>query len=611
MANSIDVSAIRSAALQTSNEWSGLARSFLSTMEALVNTDIDVRLPSIGNLSPGTGVHSIMLSTAQNRPEVDGETTFSTPGSDPGDFSSGVVLTPPNLVQMPGYNLASPSISLPTRPTLVVPDAPGEPTLESVEVPVAPTIELPQAPTLASVTFPDAPTLALPSFSEAAPDLPTSFALTANFTYQDEEPPTQILGEVEDKLSFDLANGGYGIEATDEHALWARARDRNMRELSAVETETSERYASRGYNLPPGAYLAALTQARSDADEKLAETGREIMVKRADLFRENRQFAISQGISVGNTRMQHYGFAMERALNAQRFAAEYAIAVHDGYIRQFNAELQRYTAIADVYRTRLQGTLAQVQIYEAEIRAAVARQQANQVDVELYRALISAATSRVQLFEAQLRGASLVVEMQRMKVDTYRAQVQAFATRIEANESQLKTYEAGIRGEIAKVDIFRAEVGAYSDRVRAAGIEQGALNERAQVLIAQRSSEVAQYRSAIERHQLNISAESARVASILEKYNADSRVYSAALSGLEAVGRLELGQDDAQIRVIQENTRRHQANAQMEIEQITASLNARFSAANAGSQLTTGIVTAVNNTFQALAVEQTTTEEAA
>lgn len=606
MANSVSASTIRDAALATSDEWTASALEFLQTLEANALAEISVDLPVVATDIPNPDYESTVLARVGSEPIRSAGSNFVSPSSDPGGFSSEVTLTAPELVQIPDYTAATPDVDLPARPELATPTAPAAPLIEDIATPVAPTIVLPTAPTISAVAFPVAPTLSLPTFTEAAPDTPASFIQTVTFEYQDDVHETPLLDAIEAKLQTDVEDGGYGIESDDEAALWDRARDRNMRELDGVETETAARYSARGYSMPPGAMLAALNQARSEAETKLAESEREIMVQRAALFRDNRKFAMEHGTTLENVRWQHFGFAMERALNAQRFTAEYAIAVHDAYVRQFNTELQRYTALASVFQTRLQAALTQIQIYETELRAAIAQQEANKIDVEIYEALLSAVTSQVQLFEAQTRAASLAADLQRLKVDTYRAEVQAFATRVDANQSQLGVYEAGIRGELAKLDIFRTEVGAYGDRVRAAGIEQGARNERAQVLISQRGAELEGYRAEIARHQLNVSAETARVSSLLQAHGADVQQYGAAISGYESLARLNLSGNDAEVRAIQEQTKRLQVNAQLETDQIKASLEENFKAANSGANLASNIVTAVNNTFQALAIEQQT-----
>jgi len=603
MANTVSVSAIRDASRAITNTWATDATRFLGILESQAGTLLDVILPDVDFSIPDTPFESTLFNRLGQEPSVPVGSLFVSPSTEPGAFSSFTTVDTPELVPMPGFDLASPAINLPTAPELEVPSVPAAPVVDQITLPVSPVLDLPTAPTLESVVFPDAPTLSLPTFSEAAPQAPTSFLQTTTFSFQDEAFDEELLNSIRSKLRTDVTAGGYGIEPDDEEALWARSRDREMTQLEAAETEVADRFARAGYFVPPGAMLAAFNQVRSDAENRLSEANRQISTTRAQLFRDNRQFAMQQGLSVEEARMRHWGFRMERALNAQRFAAEFGIAVHDASIRKFNAELQRYLGIAQVHRDQLQAALTQIQIFEAEVRAAVARQESNRLDVELHQALLQAANTRVQLFESQLRAASIAADLQRLKVDVYRSEIEAFTSRVQANESQFRTFESGIRGEQAKVDIFRAEVAAFSDRVRAAGIEQSARNERTQAQISKRREELNEYQAAIQRHQTNVQAESERVRALLQRYSTDTNVFQAAVAGYDALTRVALTESQAQIQAIQEQTRRLQTNANMELEAVKASLTAQFNAANAGAEISTGVISAVESTFRGFAIE--------
>jgi hypothetical protein len=566
-----------------------------------------LNLPEVDDQGHSFSYSSTLFGRIGTEPAVTASTTFSTPSSNPGDLSLSYINTALNSVTLPNYDITSPVVSLPTRPELVTPDAPDAPVLDEITLPASPTLQLPTAPTLAAVAFPDAPTLSLPTFAEAAPNVPDSFVQTSQFEWSEEGMDTPLLDAINGKLLTDVNDGGYGIESEDETALWSRARDRENIQLTSVEDSVREQYGNLGYSLPPGAMINALTRVRAEAEGRLSEQEREIVIKRADLFRDNRQFSMTQGTTVQNIELQHYGFRLERALNAQRFAAEYAINVHDAYVRQFNTELQRYTAIAEVYRTELQGALTQIQIYEAEVRAAVARQEANQVDVALYQALLQAATTRVNLFEAQLRSASVIADIQRLKVESYRSEVSAFATRIDANTAQLNAFRTEIEGEQAKVDIFRAEVGAYSDRVRAAAVEQTIASDRVSVALQTRDSELKAYQSRVEKYQTDVSIEDARIKSILSRYNIDASVYATAMAGYDSLTRLDLMRDNHELAVIQENTRRLQENSRLTLQAATQELETRFNASNAGATLSGAMLKAINTTFQGIALESTAT----
>jgi hypothetical protein len=608
MANSITVAQMETNWAQRSNTWEAEALGFLALVEEAATTLVDVELPNVPSDTPSTPFENFLWGRILNEPEPQAGSSFTAPSSDPGTSTSTTVVSPPTLVDIPDDTTSPPVLDLPARPDLETPTAPeSAPVIEDIALPTTPNIELPTAPVLPAVAFPDAPTLTIPTFSEVAPDIPTSFLQTRTFEYEDEYHDRTLLDDIRNKMITDVADGSYGIESSDEDALWSRARDREMAQLEGEETETEELYAARGYSLPPGAMHAALTRVRSAAEERLSELERDIAIKRSELFRDTRQFTFQQGTNLENIRMQHYGFAMERALNAQRYAAEFAINIHDAQIRLFNASLQRYATISSVFRERIQAAIAQIQIYEAEVRAAVSRQEANRIDVELYQALIAAANSRIQLYETEVRTATVIAELQRLKVDTYRAEIQAFATRVQANESQVGVYEASIRGEQAKTDIYRSDVAAYGERVRAAGIEQSARNERARVLIQQKQTEVDEYRALLARHQTLVDTENKRVAVVTDRYRSDILRFDSAVKGYDALAKIDLTESDFQVRAIQEQTRRLQENVKLAIQASNDTLDRRLTAANAGAKIAGDVQMAAASTVASLALESTDT----
>jgi len=107
-----------------------------------------------------------------------------------------------------------------------------------------------------------------------------------------------LLDLVSAKLQADLTDGGYGIDANDEAALWQRERDREAQNALAKVDEIGRAYSQGGFSLPTGAMFAAMDRALQESSDKNSSVNRDIGIKHADMYVNARKFSIEQGASV-------------------------------------------------------------------------------------------------------------------------------------------------------------------------------------------------------------------------------------------------------------------------------------------------------------------------
>jgi hypothetical protein len=186
-----------------------------------------------------------------------------------------------------------------------------------------------------------------PPYPTLEPPPPLPDAPVVAFEDIDEE----LIEAVKVKLLYDLEHGGYGIEPDDEAALWQRARDRETQGAIAVDEEVVRQYAEGGFMIPPGSLYHARARALQAAADKISSVNRDIALKRADLYVQNRQFTIQQSIAAQNVLI-----ALHRAIT------EHVTAL----IAIWNANVVRYKADLE---TQIAFIKANVDIYEADIRA--------------------------------------------------------------------------------------------------------------------------------------------------------------------------------------------------------------------------------------------------
>ena len=249
----------------------------------------------------------------------------------------------------------------------------------------------------------------------------SSINATDVYAFAEAEYVSTLLDPLKAKLLYDLTYGGYGIDTTDEIALFNRARDREV-ELALTRIEDAGRgMAARGFPLPPGELSVHIDRAWQDMQNKVSGASRDITLERSKLFVENRQFTIREVKDLEQITMNYWNSVQERALNTAKATAEFAVAVYNAMLAKF--------------KLRFEYAVAQSTEQSQRIQAEAARARS---ELEFFR-------DKIAKYDAELRGL-----------------VQPFQMRIEAFRAESAAYEVKVRGKVdparAKVDLYRARV---------------------------------------------------------------------------------------------------------------------------------------------------------
>lgn len=248
-------------------------------------------------------------------------------------------------------------------------------------------------PEAVTLSFDEPAAIALPADDLTAP--------TNSFTYAEGAYDRILLDPLQAKLLADLTNGGYGIDTTDEDALFNRARDREVQlALTRIE-EAGRTMAARGFPLPPGELSIHVDRAYQDMQDKVSGISREIFVNSAARFVENRKFTITESREMERIAMAFYNAIQERAVNVSRATAELGIVVYNQLVARYKARLDAAKLNSDV------------------------QYQISQVKVEHAKTVIEDFRTRVLAYEADLR----------RQVDPLKLQVDLYGHDIAANRN--------------------------------------------------------------------------------------------------------------------------------------------------------------------------------
>lgn len=487
---------------------------------------------------------------------------------------------------LPILGASTPTIDLPVKPSQVAefnetapaidtsfpfPEPPAElsnpfptsPVIEDHEVPVAPSIQLPAFTGVMPVDTSVAPTglevTLRTAYSSANPQMVSMIDgyVDAMLTKFNPQFATQM-DAIEAQLTRYL-NGGTGLNANVENAIYERARSKNAAEANRVRAIAYEEAAARGFTLPSGALLSAIQNSRQAAADNNAAAAREIVVMQAEMEQKNLQFAVTTSASLRTTLLNTAMSYMQSLTTINGQALEYAktvlssvIETYNIAVRAFSAKLDAYKTDAQVYEIKMRGAMAAVELYSAEIKALEALVNVDRARVDVYRARVDALTAYAGLYRSQIEAVLGRASLEKMKMDIYQIKVQAYTAEVQAKNAEWGGYTASIEGESAKVQMFNAQVGAYNSQVNAykAAIDAKSEVVRAQAIsnqakASQYSAQVTGYaatvtaqgevaRTSLENQRQTLVAFQAETAAAVAKYQVRNEYYkSTALVGIE------------------------------------------------------------------------------
>lgn len=170
---------------------------------------------------------------------------------------------------------------------------------------------------------------------------------SSDFTYTDPGYASAMRDPLIAKLLTDLLNGGYGIDDNDEARLWNRARDREAKAMLANIEEVKRQYASTSFSIPQGSMFKAIEKAREAYIDKVSSLNRDIALKRADLYVENRRRVIEQVLATESQSIALYNAVQGRALEIARTEVALAVQLFEAGVRYFMAQIDGITKQID------------------------------------------------------------------------------------------------------------------------------------------------------------------------------------------------------------------------------------------------------------------------
>lgn len=450
------------------------------------------------------------LPTTPTLPSVE----FVEPTGKPTPFTESL-----GSVAIDDMTLEMPDLNFGVAPTLNIGQAPALPEVREVAVPDAPEVVLPDIPTFLAlqthtfggINLREEWLDKLDDIPELSILQPAPFSFTPNARYA-----SQLLDNLKARLN-ERIQGGTGLTAADEAAIFGRALDRETKVALAREQEVMRAAEAMGFPLPSGALAGQLADARREYHEKLSGLSRDIAIKQAELAQANMQQATDLALRLEGTLLED-AYKMEvLAIDAAKAVAQNAIDVHNAAVEHYKALLAGYQAYANAYDTVIKAELNKVEVFKALLSAEQTKADINKSLVDRYKAEIEGRMAAVEIYKARVSAAQTLVELERTRIQAGAEQVRAFVATVNAETAKADLYKATISAEGTKAEAFGALTRAYGSKV-------GAQAEKAR-------AEVAKFQALISAKGLEWDGWKAQVAAQTAKVDAAARQSNIMMDG--------------------------------------------------------------------------------
>jgi hypothetical protein len=332
------------------------------------------------------------------------------------------------------------SITEPERPNIenLVDDA-EIPTLGDIYIPSTPTVTSPTAPTISDIVLPEKPSVDIVPFAIAFPeDTITDTDVTA-FEYTEAEYTSTLLDAAKAKLLSDVQNGGTGLGAAIETAIFERQEERDLIALEEAVENLKAEWGKAGFPLPDGVLAAGVQDIYEKDVNTRTDRSREIAIAQAELAQNNTQFAVTSSITMENMLLQHFNNVADRALDAAKSAVTLAVAVFNVQVDRFKTRLEAYRVGAQAYEAQLRGELAKVEIYKADMEGAKLEADIQEQRVSVYRQQVEAVNSIYSGYRTQVEAARVTAGIEAERLSAFKTRVEAQLDKVRA---LVATYEA-------------------------------------------------------------------------------------------------------------------------------------------------------------------------
>lgn len=284
----------------------------------------------------------------------------------------------------------------------------------SAPAPPSPSIDTSGEPTVGELISITVPTITIPPYTVIEPG-------EIDLGYNEASYYSDIQNALMAALVDFIENGGTGIDADTEDALWERGRERQIVLNENLYNEANNHIASKGYNLPACILTGLLSESLTEQNRADIQLEHEILIEQARLTRVQSDYSIQAAIAFEGQEKVHFNNIANRTLDAAKTAVQVVI---DLYLVKLNA-----------YITKVEAARVEAEIAKIQANAVAAT---NENTVNVYKADIEGYRAKLQ---AEIGIAETIAKIYGFEVMAYETEAKTAMLSLDA---QIKEYQGRI-----------------------------------------------------------------------------------------------------------------------------------------------------------------------
>jgi len=374
----------------------------------------------------------------------------------------------------------------------------------------------------------------------------------------------------------EMLEGGTGLPAAVEQALFDRAVSREQKTSERTIDQATGEWARRGFAMPGSTLLLRIAEARQVNREAQCELNRDTMIQMHTEELQNLRLAVQQGIQLQAQMFDQSSRVYELGQSIAQSALDASFRIFEAQVSLLELDVRVYQSLVSAYGERIRAESARIDAYRAEIEAAIAQGRLEETRASIFRAKVDLRlatlqefTSAVQAYRANVESKGLILERYRTQIEAFGQEVRADAAKADifgvqvANETaQAEQYRAQVQGFAAEVDAFRQEVEAATsianveqqtdrNRIEIYQAEVAAWGEKVRTRLSEQTAKIENLRANLERLRLQSSNEQAILNSKLQQQELQVRVDETKARLLVSDNQLALQQLADRVRLAQ------------------------------------------------------------
>jgi hypothetical protein len=223
------------------------------------------------------------------------------------------------------------------------------------------------------------------------PDLPIESVDVAipGFNYSDSPYGSELREALKARLTDGVENGGTGLGAEVEDALWTRNQDRDEQARQDRIDAVSAEWAESGFELPDGVLAAQSTAVDVEFLQGRQTASKDIAIKQAELARIQSESYLKEGNQLEATMEGKHTADQARSLEAAKVEPEIVI-------RSIEARLAKIKVVGEIYNALAAKANAQAQVFKSEMDGWVGEATVGAQELE----------SSTKVYNADIQGAA-------------------------------------------------------------------------------------------------------------------------------------------------------------------------------------------------------------